>query len=164
MPAAERGSRLTAPEIGYEAARAELSDVVRRLESGGQTLEESLALWQRGEELAEICERWLSGATARLNAVIAANERVPVRAAGRVSCSQSLTSDLNPPSILRGWLGTRHPPGRSTGAASGGVVAGPTPGGSTVTQPPDSPPASFPRNWPSLARPRIATWPWSWCG
>ena len=62
-------------EIGYEDARAELSDVVRRLESGGQTLEQSLALWQRGEELAEICERWLSGATARLNAVIAAQEK-----------------------------------------------------------------------------------------
>ena len=61
-------------EIGYEEARAELSDVVRRLESGGHTLEESLALWQRGEELADICERWLSGATARLNAVIAAHE------------------------------------------------------------------------------------------
>ena len=62
-------------EMGYEDARAELSDVVRRLESGGQTLEESLALWQRGEELAEICERWLSGATARLNAVIVAHEK-----------------------------------------------------------------------------------------
>ena len=61
--------------FGYEAARAELGDVVRRLESGGQTLEESLALWQRGEELADICERWLSGATARLNAVIAAHEK-----------------------------------------------------------------------------------------
>ena len=74
---ARSGARLEGdhPEIGYEAARAELSDVVRRLESGGQTLEESLALWQRGEELADICERWLSGATARLNAVIAAHER-----------------------------------------------------------------------------------------
>ena len=70
-PEAER------PEMGYEAARAELSDVVRRLEAGGQTLEESLALWQRGEELADICERWLSGATARLNAAIAAHEQGP---------------------------------------------------------------------------------------
>ena len=69
------GSEADRAEIGYEEARAELSDVVRRLESGGQTLEESLALWQRGEELADICERWLSGATARLNAVIAAHEQ-----------------------------------------------------------------------------------------
>ena len=68
-------SEIDRPEIGYEAARAELSDVVRRLEAGGQSLEESLALWQRGEELADICERWLSGATARLNAVIAAHDQ-----------------------------------------------------------------------------------------
>jgi exodeoxyribonuclease VII small subunit len=76
---ARSGARSDAdrPEIGYEAARAELNDVVRRLEAGGQTLEESLALWQRGEELADICERWLSGATARLNAVIAAHEQGP---------------------------------------------------------------------------------------
>ena len=72
-PEAERGE-IGRAEIGYEDARAQLGDVVRRLEAGGQTLEESLALWQRGEELADICERWLSGATARLNAVIAAPE------------------------------------------------------------------------------------------
>lgn len=72
-PAAEH-EEIGRAEIGYEDARAQLGDVVRRLESGGQTLEESLALWQRGEELADICERWLSGATARLNAVIAAPE------------------------------------------------------------------------------------------
>ena len=60
-----------AEALGYEAARAELADVVRRLESGGQTLEESLALWERGEQLADICQRWLQGATARLDAAIA---------------------------------------------------------------------------------------------
>jgi exodeoxyribonuclease VII small subunit len=75
------------PNIGYEAARAELTDVVRRLESGGQTLEESLALWQRGEELAEICEQWLSGATARLNAAIAAKETGPPAGGGDESGS-----------------------------------------------------------------------------
>lgn len=53
----------------YEAARDELADVVRRLEAGGVTLEESLALWERGEELAKVCERWLDGARARLDAV-----------------------------------------------------------------------------------------------
>jgi exodeoxyribonuclease VII small subunit len=73
-PEAELGE-IGRAEIGYEDARAQLGDVVRRLESGGQTLEESLALWQRGEELADICERWLSGATARLNTVIAAHEQ-----------------------------------------------------------------------------------------
>ena len=56
------------PAMSYEAARDELVDVVRRLESGGATLEESLTLWERGEELASICQRWLDGARARLAA------------------------------------------------------------------------------------------------
>lgn len=62
------------PEISYEAARAELRDIVQALEGGGQPLEESLALWQRGEELAGICQRWLDGARARLDAAIAASD------------------------------------------------------------------------------------------
>ncbi|WP_320785244.1 exodeoxyribonuclease VII small subunit [Streptomyces sp. CRN 30] len=57
--------------LGYEQARDELIDVVRRLEAGGTTLEESLALWERGEELAKICRRWLDGARARLDAALA---------------------------------------------------------------------------------------------
>ncbi|MTE20814.1 exodeoxyribonuclease VII small subunit [Streptomyces sp. TRM43335] len=58
-----------AGEMGYEQARDELIAVVRRLEAGGSTLEESLALWERGEELAAVCRRWLEGARARLDAV-----------------------------------------------------------------------------------------------
>ena len=54
----------------YEAAREELLDVVRRLETGGSTLEESLTLWERGEELAKICQDWLDGARKRLDAVM----------------------------------------------------------------------------------------------
>lgn len=61
-------------EIGYEAARTELAEIVRKLETGGQTLEESLALWQRGEELADICQRWLDGAIARLDQAIASHD------------------------------------------------------------------------------------------
>ena len=52
----------------YEAARDELAEVVRKLEAGGATLEESLALWERGEELARICQELLDGAKARLAA------------------------------------------------------------------------------------------------
>jgi exodeoxyribonuclease VII small subunit len=52
--------------MGYEEARDELVDVVKRLEAGGTTLEESLALWERGEELAKVCQQWLDGARARL--------------------------------------------------------------------------------------------------
>ena len=54
----------------YEEAREELVDVVRRLESGGTDLEESLALWERGEKLAQICQQWLDGAKLRLDAAI----------------------------------------------------------------------------------------------
>ena len=58
----------------YEAAREELIDVVRRLEAGGTTLEESLALWERGEALATICQDWLDGARKRLDAAIEADD------------------------------------------------------------------------------------------
>ncbi|HEX6467656.1 MAG TPA: exodeoxyribonuclease VII small subunit [Streptosporangiaceae bacterium] len=60
------------PELSYERARDELADVVRRLETGGLTLEESLSLWERGERLAAVCEEWLEGARARLSAALAA--------------------------------------------------------------------------------------------
>ncbi|MFF8094065.1 exodeoxyribonuclease VII small subunit [Streptomyces sp. NPDC016675] len=60
-----------AEALGYEQARDELIEVVRRLEAGGTTLEESLALWERGEELAKVCRRWLDGARARLDAALA---------------------------------------------------------------------------------------------
>lgn len=68
--------------LGYEQAREELLDVVRRLETGGGTLEESLALWERGEELARVCERWLDGARARLDAALAADEEREENEAG----------------------------------------------------------------------------------
>ena len=55
----------------YEQARDELTELVRRLEAGGLTLEESLQLWERGEKLAAICEEWLEGARARLAAALA---------------------------------------------------------------------------------------------
>lgn len=55
-------------ELGYEEARDELIEVVRRLEAGGTTLEESLALWERGEALADVCERRLDNARERLDA------------------------------------------------------------------------------------------------
>ncbi len=56
-----------AEELSYEQARTELEDVVRRLEAGGLTLEDSLALWERGEALAATCQAWLDGARTRLN-------------------------------------------------------------------------------------------------
>lgn len=60
--------------LSYEQARDELAGVVRRLEAGGLTLEQSLELWERGEKLAAICGEWLDGARARLTAVMAARD------------------------------------------------------------------------------------------
>lgn len=64
----------TPPTQTYEEAREELIEVVRRLETGGITLEESLALWERGEALATTCQDWLDGARQRLDAVMASSE------------------------------------------------------------------------------------------
>ncbi|AUY50007.1 MULTISPECIES: exodeoxyribonuclease VII small subunit [Streptomycetaceae] len=63
--------------LGYEHARDALLEVVRQLENGGTSLEESLALWERGEQLAKVCQRWLDGARARLDAALAAEEDGP---------------------------------------------------------------------------------------
>ena len=57
-----------ADTLSYEQARDELVLIVQRLESGGAPLEESLALWERGEELAAICQAWLDGAKAKVDA------------------------------------------------------------------------------------------------
>ncbi len=65
---------MTEESLSYEQARAELAAVVEKLEAGGITLEESLALWERGEELAAICQKWLDGARARLDAARAGAE------------------------------------------------------------------------------------------
>ncbi|QBX54517.1 exodeoxyribonuclease VII small subunit [Nocardioides seonyuensis] len=75
MPPREKATDKAADQAAtetptYEDARAELVEVVRTLETGGTTLEESLALWERGEALAKVCQEWLDGARKRLDAVI----------------------------------------------------------------------------------------------
>jgi exodeoxyribonuclease VII small subunit len=57
--------------LSYEQARDELVDVVKRLEAGGLSLEDSLDLWERGERLATICAEWLEGARARIATAMA---------------------------------------------------------------------------------------------
>jgi exodeoxyribonuclease VII small subunit len=57
--------------LSYEQARDKLAAVVKRLEAGGLTLEQSLELWEQGERLAAVCEEWLAGARARLAAAMA---------------------------------------------------------------------------------------------
>src|SRR5450432_671301 len=61
-------SEISDEAISYEAARDELLDVVRQLEAGGVPLEQSLILWERGEQLAVLCQAWLDGAKKRLSA------------------------------------------------------------------------------------------------
>ncbi|MDQ0031753.1 exodeoxyribonuclease VII small subunit [Arthrobacter bambusae] len=63
--------------LNYEEAREQLMAVVGRLEAGGASLEESLALWERGEALAQRCEEWLEGARRRLAAARNNSEDVP---------------------------------------------------------------------------------------
>ncbi|GAA3903210.1 exodeoxyribonuclease VII small subunit [Actinoplanes auranticolor] len=63
---------MTDEKLTYEQARTELATVVERLEQGGSSLEESLALWERGEKLADVCQRWLDGARERIEAARAA--------------------------------------------------------------------------------------------
>ncbi len=60
----------TGEKLSYEQAREQLVEVVRKLEAGGTTLEESLTLWERGEELARVCQDWLDGARKRLDEAI----------------------------------------------------------------------------------------------
>jgi exodeoxyribonuclease VII small subunit len=68
---------MTESKPTYESAREELIEVVRRLEAGGTTLEESLALWERGEQLAKTCQEWLDGARKRLDDAIEAAPEPP---------------------------------------------------------------------------------------
>lgn len=70
------------PDIPYEQARDELIAVVQQLEVGGTSLDESLALWERGELLAGMCQQWLDGARSRLAA-----------AAGQSPADQDADSD-----------------------------------------------------------------------
>jgi len=60
--------------LSYEQARDKLAAVVKRLEAGGLTLEQSLELWERGERLAAVCGEWLDGARARLAAAMASRD------------------------------------------------------------------------------------------
>src|SRR6478752_7600845 len=74
-PQPRKGSGETAREtLSYEQARDKLAAVVKRLEAGGLTLEQSLELWKRGERLATVCGEWLDGARARLAAAMATRD------------------------------------------------------------------------------------------
>jgi exodeoxyribonuclease VII small subunit len=73
VAAAEAGADPDA-DLPYEQARDALAEIVARLEAGNLTLEESLALWERGEVLAAVCRSRLDGARARLDAATSKEE------------------------------------------------------------------------------------------
>ena len=73
--AADVETNVPSDPASYEAARDELSQVVSALEAGGLSLDDSLALWERGEQLARVCERFLAGARERVDAALAAAEQ-----------------------------------------------------------------------------------------
>lgn len=73
-PSDTGGANPTDKAGSYEEAREELIEVVRTLENGGTTLEESLALWERGEALAKVCQEWLDGARKRLDKAMATED------------------------------------------------------------------------------------------
>jgi len=64
-------------KLSYEEARDELAEIVESLEDGSATLEESLKLWERGEELAKICQEWLDGAKKKLDAAKSTSDKKP---------------------------------------------------------------------------------------
>lgn len=71
----EKGQSITPiSQLGYEACRDELIEVVRLLEQGGLDLDASLKLWERGEQLAKRCEEHLAGARQRVEDALAAGE------------------------------------------------------------------------------------------
>jgi exodeoxyribonuclease VII small subunit len=72
--AAPKSPKSPKEALSYEQARDKLAAVVKRLEAGGLTLEQSLELWERGERLATVCGEWLDGARARLAAAMATRD------------------------------------------------------------------------------------------
>jgi exodeoxyribonuclease VII small subunit len=61
-------------QLGYEKCRDELIEVVRLLEQGGLDLDKSLALWEKGEQLAKRCEEHLAGARKRVTDALAVDD------------------------------------------------------------------------------------------
>ena len=66
----EKNQNADVESMTYEQARDELTKVLNQLEAGSVTLDQSMALWERGEVLAQKCEQWLAGARAKLDAVL----------------------------------------------------------------------------------------------
>ena len=58
-------------QMSFEEALRALEDVVRRLETGEVPLEESIDLYERGEQLRKHCQARLDAAQARIEKIVA---------------------------------------------------------------------------------------------
>ncbi|MBK7928549.1 MAG: exodeoxyribonuclease VII small subunit [Bryobacterales bacterium] len=58
------------PVVNFEQSLTELESVVKQLESGEQPLEDSLALFERGVALSEVCRKQLEAAEARIEILV----------------------------------------------------------------------------------------------
>ena len=77
-------------KLSYEEARDQLTQIVAQLEGGGSSLEESLALWERGQALSKICQEWLDGAKAKLDAARPASAEVNFAALNKTLAPSSI--------------------------------------------------------------------------
>lgn len=90
---------MTPPDTGdiatlsYEAARDELTEVVRTLEAGSVPLEAALQLWERGEALAAHCQAWLDGARRRLDDIQSATAPSPESASPESASPESASPE-----------------------------------------------------------------------
>jgi len=66
---------VTEAEASFEQAQSELEQIVERLEQGQASLDEALALWERGEQLYALCRARLDAAQGRVEELARRVER-----------------------------------------------------------------------------------------
>ncbi len=69
MTASRTETTQTAPDLPFEKALEQLEEIVRRLERGDVPLDESVAIYERGEMLKRHCEHLLKRAEARIQRI-----------------------------------------------------------------------------------------------
>jgi exodeoxyribonuclease VII small subunit len=108
----EAGEQKTSAEPAptYEQARDELTAIVARLEGGQASLEESIALWERGEQLATLCQEWLDGARRRLAAATGERPDHPSVEHGNDDHHEAPSARRPDESTTAGEDGERSPP------------------------------------------------------
>jgi exodeoxyribonuclease VII small subunit len=70
MSSANAGEQVPIEQMSFEAALRELETIVTRLEQGEVDLEDSIALYERGQGLKSHCEQKLKSAESRLEKIV----------------------------------------------------------------------------------------------